>query len=649
MLDTLIQIGKMLGSERDAWDDAIDCPDVSKEESKNTALFIREIVFDLDNGQVLEGELYAYDEVRAKSFRNLKIKGGNNKSTYITVDARKNFGQLHKTFFGKIDKNGKEPTKGEFTAFIESDCGDLIESDFAIALSDIFKLKETFNTVFSEGEKSQMLKLEGNQKVVLVTSSLKWIAKGYETVTHLSKIKGFDAYANQKLLKSSQTTEGGTLKLCYASGEQSKEVKEVEFADRYNINKMFVTTTKNFASGFSDKDFVKNYQVSTSNQTLLARGSSFVLDKLKTRIAGIDHCILPQFRQTTNLEENIFERINTDVDLLFGFQKMLQNVVRPMERNNEDMFWITFLGFESDGNFFKTINTIQDVNSLYLRQVQKAFMQVNRQMTNTEGVAWENIMTVGKEQQRLVFNFYSLYNIIPVRVDKEKRNVALVLFKSIMEKRQIDRALIFEHFKELILCHWFGRWEAYKNIYKNEKFDFACRDAVFKYLAFIEFLKKLNLIKDMDNTQIHEEDAPSVSSESPTSEGKKKITGQEIQAKIDSFFLRMGYSNQQQALFYLGRTLDAVAREQAKKNHESKPILNKINFNGLDAAAIKRLKCDLFEKTLQYRDIHDNCKPLFGKFDSLFEHTHSDPKSWTMKPDEALFYLLSGYSFNIFA
>jgi CRISPR-associated protein Csh1 len=649
MLDTLIKIGQMLGNERDAWDDVIDCPDVSKEASKNTALFIREIVFDLDDMQVLEGELYAYDELRAKSFRNLKIKGGNNKSTYITVEARKNFGQLRKTFFGKVDKNGKEPNKGEFTAFLESECAGLVDSDFALALGNIFTLKETFDTVFSESEKSAMLKLEGNQKIVLVTSSLKWAAKGYEIVTHLSKIKGFDDYANQKLLKSTQNTEGGTLKLCYASGEQFEDVKEVEFADRYNINKMFVTTTKNFASGFSDKDFIKNYQVSTANQTLLARGSSFVLDKMKTRIAGIDHCILPQFRQATNLEENIFERINTDVDLLFGFQKMLQNVVRPMENNKEDMFWITFLGFESDGNFFKTINTIQDVNSLYLRQVQKAFMQVNRKMTNTEGVAWENIMTVGKEQQRLVFNFYSLYNIIPVRVDKEKRNVALVLFKSIMEKRQIDRASIFEHFKELILCHWFGRWEAYKNIYKNEKFDFACRDAVFKYLAFIEFLKKLNLVKDMDNTQIHEEDTPSVSSESSTTEGKKKITGAEIQAKIDSFFLRMGYSEQQQALFYLGRILDAVARKQADKDHASKPVLNKINFNGLDANAIKRLKCDLFEKTLQYRDIHDNCKPLFGRFDSLFEYNHKKPETWTMKSDEALFYLLSGYSFNVFA
>jgi CRISPR-associated protein Csh1 len=649
MLDSLIKIGQMLGSERDNWDDAIDYPDVSKEESKNTALFIREIVFDLDELKILEGELYAYDEPRAKAYRNLKIKGGNNKSVYMTVDARKNFEQLKKTFFGKLDKNGKEPLKGEFLAFIETECSDLSGSDFGMALTEIFKLKSDFDNAFAELEKSLLLKLDGNQKIVLVTSSLKWAAKGYNNITHLSMVKGFDEYANRKILKSEQKTENNPLKLCYASGEQKEDVEQLNLSERDQLYSMFVTTTKNFASTFSDKNFIKNYQVSSSNQVLLSRGSSFILEKLKTRIAGIRHCIIPQFRFNTEFNENIFETINADVDLLFGFQKVLQNVIRPIERNTEEIFWITFLGFESDGNFFKTINTIQDVNSLYLRQVQKTFMQVNSKMTNTEGVSWESIMTVGKEQQKLLFNFFTLYNIIPVRVDKEKRNVALTLFKSILEKRPIERNVIFEHFKELILCHRFGRWEAYKNIYKNEKFDFACRDAVFKYLAFIEFLKKLNILKDMENTQIHNEDTPLVSVSSSNEEGKKKITAQEIQAKIDAFFLRMNYSNPQQAMFYLGRILDAVARKQAEKSYESKPVLNKINFNGLDVNAIRRLKGDLFEKTLQYREIHDNCKPLFGRFDSLFEYNHAESKSWSMKPEESLFYLLSGYSFNVFA
>ena len=154
----------------------------------------------------------------------------------------------------------------------------------------------------------------------------------------------------------------------------------------------------------------------------------------------------------------------------------------------------------------------------------------------------------------------------------------------------------------------------------------------------------------MENTQIYDEETPDVVVESAERDGKKtKITGAEIQAKIDAFFLRMNYSDSQQAMFYLGRLLDAVARKQADKDHSSKPVLNKINFNGLDVNAIKRLKNDLFEKTLQYRDIHDNCKPLFGRFDSLFEYDHRDPKSWTMKPEESLFYLLSGYSFNVFA
>ena len=83
--------------------------------------------------------------------------------------------------------------------------------------------------------------------------------------------------------------------------------------------------------------------------------------------------------------------------------------------------------------------------------------------------------------------------------DKEKKNAALALFKAILEQRKTDPQQLYKHFTELILCHWYGRYKAYGNIYQNENFYFAARNAVFQYHALLYILKQLNLLKGMEN------------------------------------------------------------------------------------------------------------------------------------------------------
>jgi CRISPR-associated protein Csh1 len=59
----------------------------------------------------------------------------------------------------------------------------------------------------------------------------------------------------------------------------------------------------------------------------------------------------------------------------------------------------------------------------------------------------------------------------------------------------------------------------------------------------------------------------------------------------------------------------------------------------MDRDDIRRLHRDLVEKTQQY-SIHRLTESTLSRFMMLFNH-----ENWTMKPDEALFFILSGYSF----
>ncbi len=649
MLDSLIKIGQMLGSERSVWERAttvpIDAETERKKREKNISLYVQEIVFNIDTQDIELGKLYAYDSTKAEYFRNIRSRPRRADPTYVTISMSK-LPMLQKSLFG----NEERPEKGFFTHAIDKKYSHLKESLFYKSLIAIYSLKTTFDSKFNKEQKPPFLNISQGSEIIMLTTSIKWKEMKLDEATFLFNLEGYIEFAKLEILTNDDSDNEEITKtniLCYASGNlMSDVVSAKDFRDAPEIYGMFRTTTKNYATNFEEKNFKKNYQVSKSLMTNIEDGAEFISQKLKTRIAEIPHFIVPQFKSSDVLTDDIFESIREDTDWIFAHKDIYQNVIRPM-KNSFPLFWLTFLSFDTDGGkTFKATNTIKDVNSIHFLTIMKAFMHVNKIFHEQGGINWKVTH----------FNFYTLYSVIPVRAIKKGdlkrplgKNLALALFKIILENRKIDSSLIFNAFKEAILCHWFGRHKSYFNIYQFEKFDKACSETVFKYLAFIQFLKKLNLIKDMENTQIHDEDTPSVVAASSNEESKKKITAQEIQAKIDAFFLRMNYSNPQQAMFYLGRILDAVARKQAEKSHESKPVLNKINFNGLDVNAIKRLKGDLFEKTLQYREIHDNCKPLFGRFDNLFEYNHADSKSWSMKPEESLFYLLSGYSFNVFA
>ena len=114
----------------------------------------------------------------------------------------------------------------------------------------------------------------------------------------------------------------------------------------------------------------------------------------------------------------------------------------------------------------------------------------------------------------------------------------------------------------------------------------------------------------------------------------------DYQQRIEMFFSRMAYTDAQKAMFYLGRALNVIAYKQYQKGYETKPVLNKLNYNGMDKEDIVRLRKDLGEKTQQF-SLHRQTEHSFGRFTNLFNYNN-----WPLKPEETLFFILSGYSFH---
>ena len=91
------------------------------------------------------------------------------------------------------------------------------------------------------------------------------------------------------------------------------------------------------------------------------------------------------------------------------------------------MYWVTFQGYQTDGNYFKTTNLIKSVSKHHLNKLIIAFKKLHNEWKNQKDFAWDEITA-----RTQGFNLRSIYHIIPVRKDLLK-NQALIFFKSLLK------------------------------------------------------------------------------------------------------------------------------------------------------------------------------------------------------------------------
>ena len=641
MLQTLLKIGEWQSQGKSEWDRFLDYPKVEREDKRGNPIknYTLPIIFDLDAMEVIisQENLSEYDEQKIKNTFPLKIKGGNNKAIYTSVPAGK-INQVYKTFFGK---EGTDTEKGELVESIEKTNKDLLTENLKKLLSQMFELKEKFleKTVHSSKgvidirSINESFNLGTSENIVFINVLIKSEELSFNTPTVFAEMEDYAAFLQYSFFGDQTTTQSSKeakMKLCYASGNHMEDVEELNLDTRYSLNKMFVTKTKNYASGFDKKKFSYNYQVSVENQKKLDYASSYLLNQgYKIRIANLDHVIVPQFMQNSEVDlEMALEGIHKRSDLLFNINSLDEFAKNVNLELDDEVFWINFVAFESDGNFFKSTEIIKDVSSFHFSKLLKAFNDVNWEFRETSFVDWDKVMTEydyqSKERVPRNLNFNSIFKIIPLRKDKEKKNKALELFKTILENRKVNTEILYDYFVELILCHYYRRYGSYTNVQQssNDYFAFAVRDSVFKYHAFIRFLKKLNLI-DMED---------------PNSNSAEEKSENKYEQAIQQFFTKMTLNTDQKAMFYLGRMLNTVEYIQKGK---TKTVIQKVNFNGMDKENIQRLRISLIEKAKQYNAMG---KVIFT--DNEFGK-HFNFNNWTLNPQEAVFFLLTGYSFGV--
>ena len=126
-----------------------------------------------------------------------------------------------------------------------------------------------------------------------------------------------------------------------------------------------------------------------------------------------------------------------------------------------------------------------------------------------------------------------------------------------------------------------------------------------------------------------------------------EVEGLHCGDELKEFIREMGYSQEEAALFLLGTLIGTIGVEQYKRtkntSSKNKPILNKLNFGGMDKNKILRLAGDVFAKLKQEKLLESQTELIYSDFTELCTPRLSD---WGLSKEENLFCILSGYSYS---
>ncbi|MCB0596020.1 MAG: hypothetical protein H6557_24475 [Lewinellaceae bacterium] len=616
MLNTLIEIGKQISKDRHPWEDFLLNIKVSERDAQKNQLILR-IVFDLDADAIsLDDGWKVYNPDKRPEYGLIDILKGNNKAIYAATEPG-NLDKLAKALFGKAGKDGSFPELSEFQAAIQKEAVDLETSELYTALTLLKPFAPAFYEKFSDEKGKLGVKgiATGSQDVlVAVYAAVNSAARGWENKP-LAKMEGYREFMERKFFTSSAKTDKKTApRLCYATGEMRADTGEASFSARYNLNKLFQSTTVNYASNFEKKNLAENYRISEEARQFLDRGSERVLADFQVMIAGLPHACIPRLPIGGEYDFEDYRRLRDRTDLIFRV-KDVESILGDLDFQAEGgWYWLDFYGFESDGNFLKVTNHIRDVSGIHIQNMVEQFKKASASLS---------IFL----RDRLV-NLGRMYYLIPVRKDL-KANHALQLCKMVLEGRPVQASLLWQHFADLVLCHWYGRYKAYANITEPKRddiIDLLLREAVFSYHAFRHALINLNLLI-MEPNQIVE----------------NKKTGDQIKAETQGFLDEMGYSSSQRAMFFLGKALKRVVNVQ-RQDKKNKTALDMVNFNGLDERTIRNMAAAIMEKGRQYDAKYKLASSLEYDLNRFFQFFPAGENAWNMDSREALFFFLAGYT-----
>lgn len=440
------------------------------------------------------------------------------------------------------------------------------------------------------------------------------------------KPKDLDEYMNylkEKLIEE-PFLDNSFNGICHVCGKKDIVTSDTtKLPDKYYITKLII-----FASNLDKKNFIKNFSICKECYEKITIGSVTLKNRLNFRIFNSTVYLIPSFifanEAYRKILPKLIEPVNLDfksivsLDDFLKFEEQKEKILKDFIEyiDNKNYININLLFYEKDNQSFKIQKLIKDIPSRRIDELRKAQKHINS--------LGQNLFS--NENNRWVLTFDRVYNFLPIRVDKKNRSIGLRkildFYESIFLGNKINKDFLIKEFVELISVYKFERFNI-TQIRRPKNIDIEMIYSILQTNLLLKMLKILNLIDGGDVME-------------------KKIDDLPLSDEIKNYFKEMEFDEEKAALFLLGYLIGDIGRAQMTQESKKKPILEKINFRGMNLNRILILTNEVFEKLDQYKIRHFN-EVNFSVMKMLFDKRI---KNWSLSDIENVYYIMSGYAFN---
>ena len=392
------------------------------------------------------------------------------------------------------------------------------------------------------------------------------------------------------------------------------------------VFKYYMTDKLGFSSNLDGK-FTRNYNICKECYQCLMIGENFIGDSLRTWIGGLRTYVIPHFIfDVDNLDMKEFSKYIksstnsiTNLDSLKDFQKELEKFEEYEAESNKNSFIINYLFYHSPpgSSEFKLLKLIKDVPPRRLDIIRRKEEDIINLVDESYG---------GNKTLKVDLN--KIWSCIPVKKVKDKKTKPigvsrfLDILDAIFSDRKTDYNFLIDQFTEVIRIIKFETQDY--NISPKENFT----NKILQLNFLLLFFRKLNILGGVDMNEMS---------------NVNKIQDMIPKEILDYWSdIEIYGDDRKRALFLLGYLVGEIGGAQSSKEIKKKPILNKINFQGMSTEKLERLTNDVLEKLKQYDKLQYN-EDTFSSLKLLMDN---NIHQWDLSNQENVFYVLSGYAFS---
>lgn len=609
MIEGIYQIGNIIKQGRKISEIASDIPELKEGITYKVGI----INFNLDEERIEIDTRKEYEPGDEDRFKYIRLKlTGRQKQFFCTFDLKRLFcekGKKYSCWLSIEDELKKLQETQEIREFLET-LQKVKEVFYPEEILDFSKVKvingAEVDDINSEKDFKQKLKtfLGKNEDVVFWTIRI----NGKNIVDY----DFYDELIKRKIIDEKKK-EGNIV--CYMCGQEKEEYLD-DFA-RFPV-KFFINDKVGFSQKLSD-DWSGNFALCVDCYISIFAGEKFILNNLKFNIGGIiDVLLIPEFvGEIPFTQEKVKEWSELIKDIYNPFSLIDEGILKEkLDRYKKygylKNFLLNYIFYEQNNAQFKIYAIVKDLPSSRIDELRKKFKEYK-------------LRILGKGLQPLA-GYREIYTLIPLRYSKSDRKIIdkskiAEIFSAILEGIPLEKEFLIREFWLGAVARFFSNTSYFgiKELARQEDRDKEMRQYLLKTHQFLILLKELSLLDTR----------------------REEMCLDNIPEELRSYIDEVGFNEQETALFLLGTLIGDIGSRQVR--YGSKPILNKINYQGMPIERLEILFNEVYEKLKHEKLLYPKEELIYETAKHLFDKNR---KNWTLKPYENVYFILSGYAYK---